>query len=61
MLENHIVYLSNMKWLVVDEVDTLFETGKLNSIIENIALKTKRMQVEGKKVNILFSGTTHPQ
>lgn len=28
MLDKHEVYMSNLKWVVVDEVDTLFESQK---------------------------------
>lgn len=29
LLEDRTLFLSNLKWLVIDEVDTLFETAKL--------------------------------
>jgi superfamily II DNA/RNA helicase len=56
-LENNSVYLSNLKWLVVDETDTIFEIGKLEKVIREFLERTKNMANPPK---ILFSGTTSP-
>jgi hypothetical protein len=42
---------------VVDEADTLFETGKLSSIMDNLLLTAKKSQAN-TLLEIILSGTT---
>ncbi len=44
LISNQKIYLSHLKWMVVDEVDTLFETAKLTSITEHMLIAAKKMQ-----------------
>jgi superfamily II DNA/RNA helicase len=57
LIEKKLLFLSNMKWLVVDEVDTLFEMGKLPAIMENLLIGAKKSQ-ENSLLEIVLSGTT---
>ena len=57
-LDNKNLFLTNLKWLVIDETDTLFETAKLQKIINDIVLRAMTMNNPPK---IVFSGTTNPK
>lgn len=46
-----------MKWLVVDELDTLYDTGKLTSIMDNLLTNAKITQ-EKTPLEVILSGTT---
>lgn len=36
LLDKQSLYLSHLKWVVVDEIDTLYDTGKLFPILDNL-------------------------
>jgi superfamily II DNA/RNA helicase len=42
LIEKQSLYFSHLKWIVVDEIDTLFDTGKLMPIVDNILQKSIR-------------------
>ncbi len=44
LISNKQMYLSHLKWMVVDEVDTLFETAKLTSIMDHMLIAAKKAQ-----------------
>lgn len=60
LIEKKLVFFSNVKWMVVDEVDTLYDMGKLPSIMENLLIGAKKSQ-EKSMLEIVLSGTTRSQ
>lgn len=66
MLDKREVYLSMLRWIVVDEVDTLFEgqKGMLQDLLETIVLpKVMSNDSHGISTNtqLILSSTTNPQ
>ena len=57
LIEKNMIYFSNVQWMVVDEVDTLFEMGKLPAIMENLLIGGRKSQ-EKNPLEIILSGTT---
>lgn len=57
LINNQKIFFSHLKWMVVDEVDTLFETAKLTSITEHMLVAAKKAQ-EKNPLEIILSGTT---
>lgn len=55
--ERKNLFISNLRWLIIDETDTLFETGKLDKVFEELISRSNNMS-EGPK--IILSGTTCP-
>jgi superfamily II DNA/RNA helicase len=44
LIDKKIIFFSNLKWMVVDEIDTLFEMGKLPAIMEGLLMGAKKSQ-----------------
>lgn len=60
LIEKKVVLFSNVKWLVVDEIDTLYEMGKLPAIMEHVLIGARKAQ-EKTPLEIVLSGTTRSQ
>lgn len=54
LLDKGELFLTNLKWIVVDEIDTLYEMGRLSAIVERLLM---RFGEEGS-VRMILSGTT---
>lgn len=54
-LRQNNLYTSHLKWIVIDETDTLFETGRIEEVFKEVVNRTKNMP-EGPR--ILLTGTT---
>lgn len=44
LIDKKILFLSNLKWLMIDEIDTLFEMGKLPAVMEHLLIGAKQAQ-----------------
>lgn len=60
LIEKKLLFFSNVKWMVVDEIDTLYEMGKLPSIMENLLIGARKAQ-EKSPLQVVLSGTTRSQ
>jgi superfamily II DNA/RNA helicase len=60
LLDKGELFLTNLKWIVVDEIDTLYEMGRLSAIVERLLIKSEELKEE-RNIKIILSGTTNSQ